>query len=211
MASIFISEFIDDAPDDASLTKYSLNSPRYILEFKENDSDFEKILIGGSTDKGYYVKTNTAPNVYLVSTDALAFLDISPQSLLDQEVYTKPLGTISTIEFKDQASINLFKITSNGTTSEYYLNDKKITVEKFSPIYDKFMKIPIQGETKSIDGVPESTITITFASGGSADILEFIPYDIANYAVNINGATTHYVSKSYISDIFASVYQLSLE
>jgi len=207
LTSVYVADFVDDEPQD--LASYSLNNPRYILEFKENDNESEQIVIGATTENGCYVKISDSPCVYMVSIDALAFLDIDSDALHAKEAYSQSMSNISSIEIADKLNINTLKISYNDNKYTFSINETKIDEIKFMKIYDKIMSIPIEGEvSSSVDGDVEATFTINFNGNKAPDILKFIPYNATNYAMSLNDKSIHFVQKNYISDILQKTMEL---
>lgn len=198
-----IYDFVDDNPTDYNV--YGLKNPEYTIEIVTT-SDSYKILLGYKAEGNkIYMKTADAPNVYLISADAVKYRDFTPVYLLDSLAFSRNISAVEIINFKSDRTYEM-KIESNS----FFIDDKKTDEEQFRETYLAFISSVISGEIiKDKVGMEICRYTFEYNTNTPSETVIFYEYGDMYSAVSINGVTEFYVKRSYVDDMINAVKKLA--
>ena len=91
-------DFASDAPSDADLATYGLDTPKSQLVFTAADGTETRLLVGKENDQGLYVKTADRPTTFVVGKYASHDLTKTLNDLRDKTVLSFDPGSVTALD-----------------------------------------------------------------------------------------------------------------
>ena len=192
--------------DKATLKKYGLDNPDYVVEFSINgvvhtlkfsqvDNDYAAFIDG---------KTNM---VKKISLSAISYASAKIESYYSTFVTLENLGGLKQMKVKTDMGTFVFDIKyTEGADEDFEIsyNGKKIDVDKFKTYYGSLIGMtPISFETQKLS-ISDVTITFVHSSDIGDTVLEFKKCGELRYQSEIDGVPTGQITstalETFISD-----------
>lgn len=191
---------VDVIPFPNSSTDYGFAKPTAVYSVSEHDSDtVYTVTVGKTTNDGKtYIKLAGSQTVYTVESDALSFLSLNYQQLVDSLVHIENIVDIA--EIKIDGLGKSYHLTINGSEDDatYTINGKTVEEKKFKKAYQTVIGLSLSSFTKSpVHGASEFTVKYTKKDGSKVTV-ECIPFDDRNYVTKVNGEGNLIIRKKQV-------------
>ena len=198
-----VADFIDDDPSDYSI--YGLDNPKYTITVEAYKGSYI-IFLGNDKDSKYiYMQVDGLPNVFSVSKESVKYKDYTPVYLMDSLVFSRIIGCVDTINFKNAENSYVLKIDDD----KFYLNDKSVDKDKFTETYLSFISPVISGEVTENIGNEICRFTFSYNTNTPSETVVFYEYGQLYAAVSVDGSTDFYVKRSYVDDMINALNKLA--
>lgn len=199
---------IDTISDDfsiANLKKYSLDAPKYTLNYSFDKNNITLLIGNLNSDGNYYCIRKGTELIYTISKTNLSFLDITVTKIASKLQYSTNIKDVNSVKIEGQGKSYTFTIIGSETDNmQVKYNDKELVAEDFRTLYQNIIGIYQNGLATNKPKV-KAEITITFTlKNGKADVLNYIPYDFMNYYFTINGEGVFTVSKDSVLKVLTN-------
>ncbi len=212
-----IERFIDD--DSADLSQYGLDSPRYEIEMRNEESSLHLLLGDEYNDEEVYAKKAGVPGVFTLSNRSLSFIQTDAFTLVDKFIMLVNIQNVRRLTIMDNeegtaytAEIKRETIDSGSEEEEveetYFINDTEIDEDPFKKFYQKVIGILADAENPDPQPLQDPEVSIRF------EFNENIPTDTAAvdfeeinrdfYAAYRNGVTEFLASDYQVEAIFTT-------
>lgn len=192
---------VDVIPFPDSATDYGFNNPMavYTVSEQENAKSYT-VTVGRTTNDGKtYVKLSGSNTVYTVASDALSFLSLNYQQLVDSLVHIENIVDIAEININGLGKTYYLTITGADDDVTYTINGKNVEEKNFKKAYQTIIGLSLSSFTKTpVQGAPEFTVIYT-KKDGTKSTVECIPYDDRNYVVKVNGKGNLIIRKKQVT------------
>lgn len=202
-----------DAYEDytvANMAAFGLNNPQYTLRVHLVSGSEDIYSIGAAAPTGgRYVYMHGSDYIFVVSDDALAFLDTDPYALLEKYIALVDIKTCANVELTSGlTTVSLAVVDPDGELEAYYVDNKEVLEDDFKDFYQLLIGLTFDGEADAAaQGETLYSIKYTLQSGETISIA-FAPYDERNYAVYIGGQCEFFIRQKKVESLFASLARL---
>ncbi|WP_343210589.1 DUF4340 domain-containing protein [Anaerolentibacter hominis] len=204
------------AYDCKDFSKYGFDDPELVLtlDYMENGEKKSFTIEFGGEDENhyYYVKTSLSNNVNTFNdTDASAFLKMDPYTYVSKALYGGNLAGVSGYRLDyNGKTYDLKAEIKDDDEADYYLNGKKISLEKFDSVRNQVLNLKIDSEMKKKVEDEDPILHITIVLDGGAQMnWSFLPYDDHSfYTLEIDGNRSFVVTKKSIDSIIKALQEL---
>ncbi|MBQ2932470.1 MAG: DUF4340 domain-containing protein [Clostridia bacterium] len=178
--------FVNTPDDDKSV--YGLDkASRAELSFTW-DKQRETLYLGKSENGAVFAMKEGKPEVFLINSSLIEFLQIEPFFVLDSGILKNAAEKVTGVKVEQGDMV--YDITSskiNDETRQYFLNGKAASSYVFNEILESLGDISFKNE---IDKAPQNTgdilITVYYENEGSQSI-SLVKTNEKSYAVFLNG------------------------
>lgn len=186
--------------EPANAAEYGLDSPRVVYGVRnQSGSESYTVLVGNTKGENTYIKLKDKTAVYLVSTEALSFTELSYQQLADTLVHIENIDEVSEITLNGLGKAYTMIISGSDDNAVYTINGKTIEESRFKKAYQTVIGLTLSTFTKDkVSGEAEFTIRYKKKDGTEA-LVECISHDDRNYVVLVNGQGNLIVRKKQVS------------
>ena len=202
-------EFVEDNVSD--LSKYGLGSNARLLIFEDSAGAFGHIYIGKthSSGKYTYARKDGSNNVISIETKNIEFMNMNMFTFVDSLINLEVLANIERIEFKKGDTVHTLNIKragdslkENENSSEYYINNIRVSVSSFKKIYTDIIGLDIEKLAENVSsGNADYEISYLKNDGSSVNI-KFVKHTERHYAAFVNGECKYIVLKEKLDSIY---------
>ncbi|MDR2513691.1 MAG: DUF4340 domain-containing protein [Christensenellaceae bacterium] len=201
----------------AEITACGLDDPYLTLEFVDPNDQTRHFELGGKNEAGkFYVRLKPGSNdVYLANAQQFAFAEnLDLRTLLDQ--FTSIINIMQTDEISVSGGGKSYalrigrkeQLDENGEPDyaySYTVNGKQVEEKAFKTAYQAIIGVVVADfvDEGKLDASAEPALTVEFSllTGEEKLLVEYLPYDINNYAVRRGGLTLQAARKSSVDAI----------
>ncbi|MDR3085743.1 MAG: DUF4340 domain-containing protein [Christensenellaceae bacterium] len=214
------------------ITAYGLDDPYLTLEFVDPNGQTRHFELGDKNEDGkFYLRLKAGSNdVYLAGASQFAFAEnLDLRTLLDQfasiinitqtdeirvsgggKSYTLRIG--SKEQFDEEGKLKLLQNGEPDYAYTYSINGKTVEEKAFKTAYQAIIGVVIVdfAEEAKLDesAAPVLTVDFSLLTGEEELLVEYLPYDINNYAVRRAGLTLQVARKSSVDAILPALESL---
>ncbi len=221
LADATLSRFVTTVDSEEGLAEYGLDDPLITLIYVDQNNVTRRASIGNKDENNYYyVRIDDSLDVYLAAYGQFSFAEeIEPVNLLDRFASLINIANVDKVEITKgfetyTMQIQRQDVTKDDGTTEteetLLLNGKVMDESMFRKAYQTIIGISHSGLCEQEKAGSEVVLSVKFYfNNGSEDLLiEYLPYDVNNYAIRRNGKLLFYGRKDPVDEIWTDLQQL---
>ena len=187
---------IEDYPKDLSI--YGLDDPSVLeiglMLYQDADSEeftleITKFLIGGKTDRGFYIMYNDVPTVFEIS-GRLSYMDVDYFDIMERTAWLHSILEVSQVVIQGEGEIYTLEIDDSLDKEHVFsafLNGSAITEKNAKELYTRALSFSIEGLNPNLQvrGQPDYRLTYVFKDGREL-VISLYNLNDRSYAVQLD-------------------------
>lgn len=226
-------EDVDSSKDKTNSTKESTgksdNEKDTSTSGTTNDTSKEvrvdhefKLLVGNKKGDSYFVKTGDSKAIYLMSADTLdQMIQVKPFDYILKNINLTNIDTLDSMVIKADGNTYALSINREKTVDKenkevtkttYYCNNKEVDEKNFKAVYEAFLSVTNEAESKENVKDAKGVVLITLnrsTKENNKTQIKFIPYDDTFYLVDDNGSKQFLTSIRPVEDFVDALKDLN--
>ncbi len=183
------------------LTKYGLDKPYATLTISA-DNITDKLIFGKEVDGYRFFKVGNFDTIYIVSEQKVSFLNVAYIDLMSRLIHLENIKEISTVEIVSPDKNFTLKILGE----DRYINDKKVSNDVFTKIYQNIISISIDSVDLAAKPTSSHEVIIKYTKNdGSKCTVSFASISERNYLALVDGKGNSVVNKKSVKDVIKSI------
>lgn len=165
---------------------------------------------GHAATDARYLCFNGGTDVYLTDASTVSFLnEITLAGSIDRFISLISIDKLEYIRVTFAERSDVLRIDRTAETEVYTVNDVEVTEAVFKGFYQELCSQTANGMLTQDEKLPLPEISLTFVLKDGVEFqVEYMEYDLENYAVSRDGKACVYVHKNRIRQLLDQLYAL---
>lgn len=169
-----------------------------------------RLRVGAKADEQHrYICFNDEPAVYLISADAVSFLDdITLAGCIDRFIHLVSIDKLHRVIITSHTRTDTL-VVERQPEQVYLINGRTLNEDVFKNFYQELCGLTANGIVTSTEELGEAELRVEFELTGDVKLsVEYIELDREHYAVRRDGSVYVYVQKSKVMKLLEQLYTL---
>lgn len=207
LEALAAAEPVCDDIGDASLEKYGLKEPNYLLTFGNNGEEMT-IEFGKTQDSFIYLRRKGEGLIYKVQSSYAEVLGRNLAGLCDVISYMQDVDNVSGMKVSGMGKTYTIDMTGKRSELQVRVNGKDVNANLFADFYAHLIGIIVTEEAEKPRGDdPLVTVEVQLEDGGT-DVLKYYAVNEMKCFFEVNGSGIFNVSRLSVEKILENAQNL---
>lgn len=231
IAAVRLDGFYGELASQAELAALGLDDPMYSLTYKDTSNASRKLHVGNDAGDGLvYVRIDDSLDVFLAESRYFDFMKgFDERTLIDQFTAIVNINTVESLtvtdgtashtmhmtrqeQFDDEGELKVFSNGLPDYLTHYFIDGKEVEETPFKRAYQAVIGVYVTGFTEEakVNTAAKPVLSVSFNLNIMDEpvVVDYLPYDINNYAVLRNDICLQSVRKTDVDGIMDTLQQL---